>query len=253
MKNISETVKIKDIKLFQQFLQAVGKISLACKFEIDKNGITVGSYNDARTIKSFINSNSVTCDKKIEFCLGEIQKLLKCLQTLRDINQKTNEIDMIYTGTFFKYDGDIDFKLHTVKEEVIEKYISPPSKVELKVENSCTISSNLIKRVISLESINSSENTKVYISKKKDKIFVDVDDKSASITDSVGIPVSTDFTGDWIGVFPVKMDYFRNFNILNSESIKVDIMDKKVIEVTNFIKGDKYSANSKIWVSLKKV
>jgi len=226
---------IQDIIVFQDFVASIFKLIPACKFEINKDGCNVNGINDSRTVRAFFKTNSIISNEPVSFCIDDISKLNTCLNTLVSFNENASgKYELDFDNTFISCSTDIKFKLRLIKEDVIAQYVSNSLTTTLENTFGCKINTQLMKKLCSISSINSSDNPKVYITKVDDKIFAEVDDKEVRITNSIGIPLSNDFYGSWDGqVLIIKLDMFRLWNLVNADVIDINMTNKGVLSIIN--------------------
>lgn len=229
---MEQTINIVNASVFENFVSSILKLVPSCKFEINKEECTVMCVDENGISRAFLKTNSVFSDQPTCFCLNEVQKFAKCIATASEY-QKDGALKLIFDDTFIKLSSGIKFRLKTVKEDVIEKYISKPLKSELTPIFGCTLPSVSIKKLCSVSMISSSETPKVYLSKINDNIFGEIDDKKLVIADSIGIPLTKDIFGSWTSTITLKLDTFRLLNLIDCDKIKIALTEQKVLQVEN--------------------
>lgn len=227
-------IYIKDIKLFEKLLHSVNRLVPSCKFEIDKDKAEIRGFNDSTVIRAFYETNIITSDEASSFCIAKLANFYKSIQLISEFGDN-DTIELNYDGTFIKYSSNTKFKFSTVKEETVEKYISPRLKVTLDKIYGCTLTQPLMKKLSSLSCISNDDKIKVYIYKENDAIMGEIDNKQLRISDSIAIPITKDFYGPWDNIIIVTLDSFRLFNLLDTDSIKFHMTDKKALLIENEI------------------
>jgi hypothetical protein len=248
----AKMIKVKNIELFITYLTALNRIVPACEFNINGDGCVVNSIDENGNIRLFLHTDSITSDSIISFCISDIQKLLTSVKFIHK-NNSAGEIAIKFTGNYITYAGCINFKIKTIKREVIEKYVTNPIKSDIDDEYSVCIKSENYKDLIGLVGISSSETPKVYMYKQNNMIMGEIDDKKLDISDSIAIPLSDNFEGDWINSICVKVEAFRIFNLLGSNEIKISMTNKNVVRVVSSIEADGYTLESVIYCNMMKV
>jgi len=208
--------------------------------------------NESNTIRAYLSTNSVNSDTDFDFCLIDVQKLYRCVQTIYDFEPEDKTLTMNYTGTFLRFESGSKFKLTTVKEEAIQRYLTTPVKAQLDLIYGCTVDAELIKKLNSLEAISSSEHPKIYFAKENNKIVAEIDDKDNVLGDSIGIPISEDISGEWTDIIKVKMEAFRAFNVLGCDTVKFHMTNMKVLEVLNKKEKGEHNITARLLVSVLK-
>jgi hypothetical protein len=222
---------------FTEFLTAIIKIIPSHKFDINSDGCTIRSVNEYATVRGFFKTQSITSDSDVSFCLSDTTKLLRIFQYIKDLNKPeslTSPVTLEYDNTFLRYNKNgMKFKFSTIKDQVIEKFITNDLTTQLTDVYGLNINSDIIKKILSMSSITSTEDPKLYLYKEGEVIVGEVDDKTNRLTDSIAIPISKNYFGDWNTPISIKLDIFRLFGIIHSDEIKVALTDKKVLEVNS--------------------
>lgn len=235
---------IKDIDTMLVFLRSVlqvvpGQIAGA-KFEIGTEITEVKVVNESKTVRSYFSTNVITANEDTIFYFQDITKLLKSITLIRDI-EDNNTATLQFDGQFLRYNNNVKFKLKVVKSEAVERYCTNPITTKLTPIYSFITSQDKIKKIIQCTGIVDDTEARVYLSKHNKGIIAEIDDKRNKLTDSVGLPISDNVTGDVTEVVCVNFDNFRLFTILPSENIVVILTDKRVITVnSNYTNSDKY-------------
>jgi hypothetical protein len=230
---MTEVIDIISIDSALSFLTAIAKIvpgnTEGAKFQIDNAETQVSILNSNKTIRCYINTPFITCDNPISFCYQNIQTLIKSIQLIKNI--EGNEFAKIkFNGNFLTYNQSVSWKLKTVKESIVENWITEPITTTLVPSYSFVTSSDKIKSVVGCMQL-VDENVKLYISTNdNDEIIAILDNKESEFSNSVGIPISSsvDGTVESICLF---LDNFSMFNLINSNKIIVNYTKQKVVEV----------------------
>jgi hypothetical protein len=236
-------ILIKDINLFENFMRSIIKLLPACKFQISKDKCEIYGFNENLVLRAEYETNVlVSPEGDATFCLSKLSNFYKSIQLISEFNKGDNkEVELDYDGTFIKHKSSTKFKFSTVKEETIEKSITKKLTATLVNEYGCTINNVLIKKLTSLSCISNNERIKVYLYKEGNSIFGEIDDKQLRISDSVSIPISNNFYGDWGSLIILNLEAFRNFNLLDAPEIILNMTDKKALLITNeIVEGDKF-------------
>lgn len=245
-------ITITNLSVFNAFLTSILKIVQAAEFNIDSKECVVRSINESNSIRSFLSTNSIISNEPITFCLNEVSKLLKCVSTLEELN-KSDIYELKFDGTFILFEKDVKFKLKTIKREIIEKQLSLPLNSTLENIYGFSLKNELYRKLLSLTSISSSDKAKIYLANINGKIMAEIDDKTLKITDSIGIPISSEISGTWSDVICVSLDCFKLFNLTNANLINIYMTDKKVLRTTSSIEVNQSYLNSEIISSTLKV
>jgi hypothetical protein len=233
---------VKDLDLFDSYLNSISKLVDSCKFTINSEECTVMAVDEKKIFRAFFKTNSLVSDTPVEFCLGELMKFCRSISTLRDFKGEDNTVELQFDGNFLKLKDKIKFSLKTIKEEVITRFIGSEIKATLEPVFGFTVNNVLMKKLNSMSFISRDEDShRVYLYKEDDKIIGEIDNKNATIRDSIAIPITSDFYGEWSAPIVTKLDYFRLWNLLNAKEIKVDVVKQGVCIIVNEIaKSDFY-------------
>lgn len=282
-------IKIEDLQHFEELLTSISKITGACKFVIDSNGCDVRVKSETEAVRAFFKSTALISDEPVSFCLSDITKLNKSLKVVTDTrkrkmnayidkkiasyenSEKINKTELkekfgnefrrkeqafvlVYDHPYIKYSKDgVKFKFTTIKEDVIE-YTKPTSLTrELTDDYGFTIDTEMVRRVTEMSNITVLDKPKVYIYKEKhdsgEYIVAEIDDKTQRLSDSIGIPITRDFFGDWYGHICLIFDAFKLFNLIPSKEIKVAMTKEQAISVKS---SNKFNSVHIITQGLKK-
>jgi hypothetical protein len=240
-------LEINDVGTFQIYLNSVLKFVNMVEFEVSKDFTKIMARNEAKTVKGFFVTNSMTYDNDtpVTFCFSDLRKLNRSINLVKSV-ENNNKMNIKFDGTFLNYNGKTSFKLKTVKRDIVERYTSAAFKGDHKIKYSFTTSTENVKRVIQANAIIANTDAKVYISKKDSSVIAEVDDKSSRLNDSIGIPIADKLdNGNISSIACLKFTDFMNFSILHSPAIKVEFTNKNAYLVDSEIK------NNKKWIKMK--
>jgi hypothetical protein len=226
-------IKIKDVGEFCDFLKSITQISFAQEFIIDSEGCRVKSVNDFSTIRAYISTNTLTSEEEVTFCLGETFKLAKALTKIYEFNgKKLVDQTLSYDGTYVYYNSNgYKFKFATIKRKAIERNLTDDITTTLEYDYGLVLDSATFKNILTTSSIAAKEGTKVYFYREGENILVDIDDKVDVSSDSISLPVSKDFDGEWVKPLCTKLEIFRLFNVIDADSIKIYSTVQKTLTI----------------------
>ena len=240
-----QKIKINDFDLFLQSLKALNKLTVSAKFTINSEGYTV--YGKNAFARGEMTSNSVVAEKDpVEFCVLDLAMLIKVLTTAHEVHQDDfSEIEMWFDFPFIKIEsGKFKTKLATCKEEVIQNSVSQKVKTQLTPVFEFMTSTKQIKYVNSHSFIASDpEAARVYLSTEPTmenntvyaRIGNDANELNNSITLKFGMATSGSL-GDRKLI--LNFDRLTIFNVVDSDEITIQLMDKNVLVNTVNIYGD---------------
>lgn len=70
-------VLVKDIGVFEKYLQSIARIVNSAELNISKDLCKIYGINDSATIRLFIETNCVSSDEPVKFCMNDLQKLTR--------------------------------------------------------------------------------------------------------------------------------------------------------------------------------
>jgi len=238
---------INDLSTFQTFLRTIVKFVPSARFIVSDKFTRVSSINESQATKGFFATNTMVLetdsDETVSFTLKDISKLFKCLQLIEStLDEEEPKISIGYDKGNLIYDNDAAFKFKTIKEELIKELIGGPNKMEYETEYSFITTVPKIKQVIQANAIIANDDTRIYISKKNDKVLCEVEDKRNQYSDSIGLPISENILeGDVTTVTCMKYKDFLDFSLLPAEEILIKFTKQNVYEVNS-----KYINNSSV-------
>jgi len=235
-------IRINNIKMFDRLIVSMLKLVERCQIVVNEKGCAIKSINDAETIRAFYDSNVLTSKTPIKLNIGDIKKLSKCISALNDFkDDKENTAVMLADPSFLRMKDVIEFKLHLIADRLIDKNTAMPLKNTYDPDYSFTMSNELMKKMSSMAFIDAETDQmpKIYIYKKDKYIVGEIDDKTNALTDSIQIPISSVFDGDWSLPIITKLDRFTLWNPLNAKEVKVTKTIQKVIQSTSLLEYGK--------------
>ena len=239
-----QRIKVNDFSTFLQSVKALNKLTVSAKFTINSEGMTV--YGKNAFARGELTSNSVIAEKDpIEFCILDLAMFIKVLTTAYEIHQEDcSEIEMWLDFPFIKIEsGKFKTKLSTCKEEVIQNSVSQKIKTVLTPVFTFMTSTKQVKYVNSHSFIVSDqEAARVYLSVEPTmennvvyaRIGNDANELNNSITLKFGMATSG-VLGDRKLI--LNFDRLNIFNVVDSDEIVIQLMDKNVLVNTVNVYG----------------
>lgn len=236
-----QKIKITDFKLFLDSLKAFAKMSPSAKFSINSTGLSI--YGKNPFARGELTTDAISADDYVEFCIMDLSAFLKILTTANEVHEDDlSEIEMYFDFPFVKIEsGKFKTKYSTCKEEVIQNSISQKVKAQLTPVFEFTTSSKQIKYVNSHSFIVSDpDSARVYLETDKNlennvvyaRIGNDANELNNSITLKLGL-VNSGSIADRKLI--INFDRLNLFNVVDSDEIVVQLMDKNVL--VNTVQG----------------
>jgi len=223
-------ITVKNIAAANSFMAAAMRIVPDGKFIFSKGSCNLKMINESQTIRAFLSTDAMAADEDGEFSFQDISKLHKSIGLIAAVEDKTST-DIEFDGAFVKYKADVNFKLRTVKPEIIERYVTNDITAKLEEVYSFTTSSDLIKRALQCTAIVNDADSKVYFSKSGKKVVAEIDDKKNKLANNIAVPIAHDMEGNLTEVVAITLDNFKSFNLIPADKINVSYTDKKVFVI----------------------
>lgn len=245
-------IKVKDVDTFLLLLGSLLRIVPSCKFIVDQTGIKVRLITESKGMRGFFNSDCASSEQPVEFCFGDLSKFFKSASLIQSI-EESNTCTLNFDGTFLSYNNQVKFKLKTIKEDRIERFISQ-TDITTKFDSQYSFDTNeiRIKKVLQCVNIVDDSESKIYFVKTDNGLVCEIDNKLNKMSDSVGLPIcrSGDLKGEVVSVVQTTLDNFRAFGILPSNKINVDVVKQKIIIVDSSCALADKKANNNINMKL---
>lgn len=253
-----QQIKINDFKLLLQSLKAFAKMSSSAKLTFNSEGLTI--YGKNPFARGEFQTNAAISEKDpIEFCILDLSMFLKVLGTVWEVHEEDfSDIELWFDFPFVKIEsGKFKTKLATCKEEVIQNTISQKIKAQLNPVFSFKTSTKQIKYVNSHSYIVSDvDSARVYLSTEPTmennvvyaRIGNDANELNNSMTLKLGLVTFGNLNNRTL---ILNFDRLNILNVVDSEEIEVQLMDKNVLMNMVRLDGNSdYSTVFKIYTSL---
>lgn len=230
-------IKIRDYSLFHDVVKAMTKLTNAAKFQIGPDGLEV--YGKNVFARGEFTTNSVYSDEPVEFCLDDVSLLLKILTSVGEIHK--DESDM--ADLHFMFDSPhvrieskkFKTKINTRNESVIENFISKKitTKMEPVLEFSTT--SDTIKYINQHSFIFSNLSmARIYIATnpemENNTIYATIGNNETDLNNSITLKLGlVTFGSDEGRTIILDFDRLNIFNIVQSDDIKIQLMDRNAL------------------------
>lgn len=229
-------IKIKDISMFRDFIDIVSKFSQMVKFELSTEDCLISLKNENNTLMSIFKTNVLVSSEPVSFCLGELSKFGKCLDIFQQ-HWTLSYADLNFDNTYLSIDhNSLGFKYKIDDEKAIRAFgiLSDKKENTYKKFWGMTLTGQNIKEIIQLSFITeaSTESPKVYLYKSNDSIVADVDRKDMRMpSNSLKIPITKIYEGDWNVPVLVNMDMVRHWGLLKCDTLNIEITEQKILSV----------------------
>lgn len=237
-------IKINDFKLFSKSLNAFSKLSKSAKLEISSSGLVI--YGRNSYARGELTTTAVFSDKDINFAIYDLTTLTKIFSTIEKIhNDDFSELKISFDRSFLRIESNLfKTKIVTCDEATIAGAMSKKITTPLVSVLSFTTSSDQIKYINSHSFIMGDiESTRIYLGTdselENNVLYATLGNTAHNMNNSITLKLGL-ITFGKIPDRPIILNFDRLnlFNIMSSDNIKIDIMDKNVL-VTKFHEAGK--------------
>jgi hypothetical protein len=255
--NKKENLIINDFKLFLDTLKSFSKLTNSCKITFNSNGFSI--YGKNMFARGEVTSNSICADKEISVCVADLSMLIKLLGTANSIHESDDsDLKLIIDLPFIKIEsGKFKTKLTTCKEEIITGSISQEIKTVLTPIFEFTTSTEQIKTVNAHSFILPDQDiARIYLTvepkMENNVLYATIGNDSNDLNNSVTLKFAMVNSGILDKKIILNFDRLNLFNIINTDQVKIQLMDRNVLLYNISINGKNNSSyyNFKIYCSL---
>lgn len=251
-----ENLIINDFKLFLDTLKSFSKLTNSCKITFNSNGFSI--YGKNIFARGEVTSNTVCANKDISVCISDLSMLIKLLSTAHTIHESDDsDLKLIIDLPFIKIEsGKFKTKVTTCKEEIIAGSVSQEIKTILTPVFEFSTSTEQIKTVNSHSFILPDQNmARIYLTveptMENNVLYATIGNDSNDLNNSVTLKFALVNSGILDKKIILNFDRLNLFNIINSDQIKIQFMDRNVLVYNISINGKNNSYyNFKIYCSL---
>jgi hypothetical protein len=250
-------IKINDFDVFNESIKAVSKIVQSCKMTIDQDGLTIYSQNNFA--RSELTTDAIYSEKAIEICIRDLSMLLKIMKLIKDQHDNDyTKLKITFEEPFIKFSSNkMDAKLSTIKEHVIQNFISKKVQTVLIPVFEFKTSSENIKMINSYQFIFPDiDSGRIYIktdeNMEKNVVYAELNNRINDFSNAVTMKFGDVIIGKIDKDIIIDFERLMLFNIVDSNDIVIKLMDKNVLvsEINN--KTDNAYMFMKIYNSMRR-
>lgn len=212
-------------EFLNNFLAPVGRVADSAVLKLTTNKVSAIITTSDNTLVVYLEYNNIGFEGQKNLNIPDVKKLCRVLSCIEesncDLDVSLNNIS--YTSS------DVKFKYHLYEDNIIKtsKQINFDKLADMPFDGKFTISHASINSLIKGSSI-ATETNKIYLSFKDGSVHGELTDKSRANTDSYGIKISADFTGEQINShIPLNFELFRIISSVKFKTLVVDIASKR--------------------------
>lgn len=258
---MANIIKINDFGLFLEAMKSSAKLVEAAKLIFSPTGLEIyGAHGIAARCE--ITTNSVESDEPFDFCIDNISMLNRVLATVKEVHgDDFSELEIKYSKPNLHFKSKkMKMKFSTCNESTISKWVS--KKVEAKMSSlfEFKTTSDFIKRMNGHSFLfTDSKSINVYLETKDDMennaVFATLGNRNVEL----GKDITLKFGLVTFGKIPdgksliVDLERMNLFNCVQSDDIKVSLMDKGCLLSQTKVQGENNSFfNINIYCTLLK-
>lgn len=240
-------ITINNFESFEQIVIALNKVVEGMKVSINSTGMTIYTRNAFARFST--SSNCITSDVDIEMCFNELITLIKNLKLVRTQCKDISKLKCYYQEPFLHFKSkDIKTKIGTVKERVIQNFITNEVTAELKPIFEFNTTSETLKMIGSNKFIFADiESARIYLivndtELHNNTVYAELNNRinplSSSLTLKLGDITLNDMDNESDDII-IDFDRLRAFNLFNDTTdVKIQLMDKKILVSETSINSD---------------
>lgn len=241
-------ITINNFESFEQIVIALNKVVEGMKVSVNETGMTIYTRNTYARFST--TSNCITSKEDVDMNFNELITLIKNLKLVRTQCKDMTKLKCFYQEPFLHFKSkDIKTKIGTVKERVIQNFVTTEVTTELKPIFEFNTTSETLKMIGSNKFIFADiESARIYlITNDKElhnnTVYAELNNRlnplSSSLTLKLGDITLNEMGGRESDVI-IDFDRLRAFNLFNDTTdVKIQLMDKNIlVSETSINSGD---------------
>ena len=250
-------LNVGNFDLLVDALKAYSKVADCAKLEFSPEGMEISGRNQVARCE--LSTNAVSSKTNETICIPELSTCLKLMESARTLSKEDlSDIELYLDYPFIRISSKrLKTKITACKEEIIASNVIPKMKAVLTPSMEFTTSTNLIKALNYHSFIFAKkEDAKIYLSEepdmKKNTLFATIGNKMNDLSNAVTLEFGMINYGT-LGDRKLVMDYDRlnMLNLIPSESIKVQLMEKPIATTRFRLENGDYKAELLVLSSFK--
>lgn len=243
-------LKIESVEGFHTFVKSVKSIAPGAIFIVGDNGCVVRARNDSASIRAYFRTNviKVSSRKKDEpDARLPVLDLTKMLSAIKMVIETTDsdEAELNVTKQFITYNGKAKFKLKTHSESYLTFHTTDIIKQQTDDLFTFDLTNELFKYSLKYKTITGEKDPKIYVYTQDDKVFVEHDDKTQNLINSLGIAVADTFTGELRNPICININNnYSKFNPLGADTVQLALQELNgrpvFLKVRSNVQHEKY-------------
>jgi len=213
------------------FLTPLSRVADSAVLKLTSNEISAIITTSDNTLVVYATYNNILSGVEKNLNIPDLKKLCRVISC---IEEKGCALDIASNYVGFE-SSSVRFKYFLYEDNIIKtpKQINLDKLKELPFDGDFTIPFTSVISLIKGSSI-ATETNKIYLSFKEGDVFGELTDKTRANTDSYGIKISSDYTGDVINIHvPLNFELFRIISCMKYKELAASISSKRGLLILN--------------------
>lgn len=229
---------VKDFDLFDEAIQALSKVVPSAKIILTSDKMEIYVQNSISRCQFVSDAVAVEGDEPLEICVRDVPAFLKIFRLIRKEHPTAADIHSIkwtYSEPFIHITSKLmKAKIGTIKEDVISNFISNPVKTELKSLAEFHTNSDAVRNICLNKFIfNDLEQARIYLKideeMNRNDVYAELNNRMNPLSNSVTLKFARLVEGELTKDITIDFDRLLLFNLLKSDEIVINYMDKNVL------------------------
>jgi DNA-binding Xre family transcriptional regulator len=207
------------------FLTPLSRVADSAVLKINENSVSTIITTSDNTLVVHATYNKINSEKEKNLNIPDLKRLCRVLSCIEE-KSCTFDISSNYIG--FE-STSVRFKYHLYEDNIIKtpKQINFDKLKQLPFDGKFNIPFTSVTSLIKGSSI-ATETNKLYLSFKGSDVMGELTDKTRANTDSYGIKIADDYTGEQINTYmPLNFELFRIISCMKFKSLATEIAAKR--------------------------
>jgi hypothetical protein len=207
------------------FLTPLSRVADSAVLKLSANGVSAIIAKSDNTLVVYASYNNVLSGIEKNLNIPDLKKFCRVLSC---IEEKGCALDV--SSNYIGFESPtVRFKYYLYEDNIIKtpKQINLEKLKELPFDGTFTIPYASVISLIKGSSI-ATETNKIYITFKENDVFGELTDRTKANTDSYGIKISEDYTGNQITLhIPLNFELFRIISCMKYKVLSANIASKR--------------------------
>lgn len=207
------------------FLTPLSRVADCAVLRVTQDSVSSVITTSDNTLVVHAEYNNVTCDVQKNLNIPDVKKLCRVLSCIDDARCALD----ISTNNISYESSSVRFKYHLYEDNIIKtpKQINLDRLKQLQFDGKFSIPFSSVTALIKGSTI-ATETDKIYLSFKGCDVLGELTDKARANTDSYGIKIASDYSGEQINVsVPLNFELIRIISYMKFKTLAAEIAAKR--------------------------